>query len=512
MGDEGGMSLQDRGKNRAIKAPLIPAIALVAGGLGGFHQPVAAQAPTSLAQAAALCPAQLDRAIAPVIDRSPLSRGRWGVVIQTQGIVGQRRNLFTRNAAALLIPASNNKVFTTAAALTQLGSDYRIRTAVYGTGTAPSLESLRIVGRGDPSLTTQQLTALTQQLQQRGIRQVGQLIGDDTYFRGAAINPNWDADDTLAGYGAPVNSLILNQNAIALTLFPTRVGQPLRVQWQDPLDQETWRVDNRSVTVSPQSGESIDAVRDSRQWIVRVSGQLRAGSESEWVAAAVPNPGNYLVQRFRRILQQNGIAVAQSTLVRQTVQPAGEVELAAIASPPLSQLLSETNQESNNLYAEALLKLVGRSQAATGTTDATQSGVAAVKAILAPLGVNPNRYSMVDGSGLADRNRASAEALVQTLQAMAQSPHAQVYRNSLSVAGVSGTLKNRLKNTPAQGIVFAKTGTISGVVTLSGYITPRNHPPIAFSILANHPADVSVTSVRAAMDQIILLLTRLRSC
>jgi D-alanyl-D-alanine carboxypeptidase/D-alanyl-D-alanine-endopeptidase (penicillin-binding protein 4) len=355
------------------------------------------------------------------------------------------------------------------------------------------------------------LQNLAQQVSQKGIHQVETLIGDDTYFRGATVNPNWDAEDTLAGYGAPVNSLILNQNGIGLTVFPQWVGQALRVQWDDPLDAETWRIDNQSITVSPQDGEFIDAVRDSRQWIVRISGQLRAGSEPEPVAASIPNPGNYLVQRFRTVLVRAGIAVNQSTLVRQTPASPGESELGAIESPPLSELLNETNQQSNNVFAEALLKTVGRVQMPANQEDATVSGAAAVKAILAPLGVNPNRYSMVDGSGLADRNRASAEALVQTLQAMTLIPDAQIFRNSLPVGGISGTLKNRFRNTPAQGRVAAKTGTISGVVSLSGYLTPPNHSPLVFSIVVND-SSASANTLRSAVDRIVLSLTRLRSC
>ncbi len=467
---------------------------------------------SALAQTQApLCPAQLGPAIAQVINRPAFRRSRWGVAIQTQAAApANRTTLFARNPTTLLIPASNNKLFTTAAALKQLGANYRFRTAVYGNTQAANLATLRIIGQGDPSLTTRQLTLLADQLKQKQVHQVAQLIGDDTFFRGPVINPNWDAEDTLAGYGAPVNSLMLNQNAIMLTLFPQRVGQPLRVQWDDPLDAQTWRINNQSVTVSARESEFIDAIRDSQQWVVRISGQLRAGSESEPVSASIPNPGNYLVQRFRTVLANSGIAVQQSTLVRQTPAPAGEVELAVVQSPPLSELLVETNRESNNIYAESLLKLLGRLQTPTAL-DATTSGITAIKTVLTPLGVNPNQYAMVDGSGLADRNRATAEALVQTLQAMGMGSDATIFRNSLPVAGVNGTLKNRFRNTPAQGRLSAKTGTISGVVALSGYLTPPNYPPLVFSILVND-GNASANTMRSAVDEVVLLLTRLRSC
>jgi D-alanyl-D-alanine carboxypeptidase/D-alanyl-D-alanine-endopeptidase (penicillin-binding protein 4) len=459
--------------------------------------------------ARAICPVQLEGAINRIADRTRSSR--WGILVQTlDNDPGRRKTLFARNATTLLIPASNNKLFTTAAILTKLGAQYRIRTSVYGDNTQPNQAGLRIVGRGDPSLTTAQLALLAQQLNQQGIQQVTQLIGDDTYFRGSAINPDWDRDDTLAGYGAPVNSLMLNQNGIGLTLFPQSVGQPLRIQWNDPTDTDQWRVNNRSVTVAAGAGEYVDASRSANQWVIQVDGQLRVGSEPEPVSVSVPNPGNYLVAKFRTALINAKIGVANSTVVQATPTPAGLVELGTVDSPPLSQLLIETNQESNNTYAEALLKTLGRVQTPTNL-NATESGTAAVKAILSPLGVNSAQYRMVDGSGLADRNRASVTAFVQTLQAMVQGSEAPFYRNSLAIAGVNGTLKKRFRNTPAQGRLFAKTGTISGVVALSGYLNPPDYAPLAFSVLVNYSSD-SPSTIRSAVDEIVLVLTRLKSC
>lgn len=456
-----------------------------------------------------LCPAQLPASVNGVINRLPAVR--WGILVQTLGVPANRFTLYARNPETLLIPASNNKLLTTAAALQQLGASYRIRTTVTGNRRSSSLATLRIIGRGDPSLTTAHLTGLAQQLAQQGIRQVALLIGDDTYFRGAATNPNWDPDDTLQGYGAPVNSLMLNQNGIGVTLFPQRVGQPLRVQWDDPTDALTHRLANDSMTVAKGQDEFVQVSRDRNNgFLIQVEGQLQVGSASELAAAAIANPGNYLIQKLRSALVANRIAVTQTTVVRTTPAAPNEVELATVESPPLSDLLQETNQNSNNIYAEALLKTLGtvrnpRSQ------DATASGIAAVKTVLTPLGINANSYRMVDGSGLADQNRATATVLVQALQAIAQSPNAQVFQASLPVAGVSGTLSDRFRGTAAQGRVQAKTGTITGVVALSGYLTPPNHPPLAFSILANDPK-TSASRLRATVDEIVLLLTRLRSC
>ncbi|MGI0491599.1 D-alanyl-D-alanine carboxypeptidase/D-alanyl-D-alanine-endopeptidase [Alkalinema pantanalense CENA528] len=454
---------------------------------------------------AQVCPAQLEGQVKSAL--GGITNGRWGLLVQTQAPIGQRRNLVTLNASTQLIPASNAKILTTAAALQRLGADYRMQTIATGNSIGPNLATLRIIGQGDPSLTTQQLAALVTQLQQKGIRQVDQLIGDETYFQGPTINPNWDAEDIGEAYAVAINPLILNQNAINLTLRPQNLGQPLQVQWEDETDRPDWRLVNRSRTVGRTAGESANAYRNGSSIVIDAA--LRVGSDPELVGVAIPNPGNYLVRKFRNLLTQAGIQVKNSTLVKQKAAPPGEITLASVVSPPLSDLLYETNQESNNTYAEALLKTLGK-QNRTNSGNTTQDGVTVLKTTLTTLGVNANRYTLVDGSGLARGNRVSPEALVQTLQAIAQLPTADLYKRSLPIAGMTGTLKNRFRGTPAQGIVFAKTGTISGAVSLSGYITPKNHPPLVFSVLVN--SSTAPATIRQAIDNVVVTLSQLSTC
>jgi serine-type D-Ala-D-Ala carboxypeptidase/endopeptidase (penicillin-binding protein 4) len=400
--------------------------------LGFLPTPAQARRPT----AGATCQAQLTNRIDRIIDRIP---GDWSILVQNQAPPERRQNLYAHNPSSLLIPASNNKVFTTAAALAKLGPQYQIQTPVTASVNGTEVETLRVIGQGDPSFSTSQLRSLTRQLKDRGVRKVNLLIGDDTIFQGEPFNPYWSNRHKGEGYAAPVNSLLLNENNI--------------------------------------------------------------------YDSSVPNPGNYFVGEFRRILNTSGIQVVKSTLVKRTPAPMGEVALATVTSPPLSSLISETNQSSNNVYAEALLKTLGRLQD-PGSLDTTTSGVNAVKSILTDLGVNPNRYTMYDGSGLADRDRASAEALVQTLQAMAGRSDASVFRRSLAVAGRSGTLSNRMVNTSAEGVVSAKTGTLQGAVALSGYV--NGSQPLVFSMIAN--SDSSPSTMRAALDEIAVLLTRSGGC
>ena len=414
---------------RALLATLLGSLSLIP----VFSRSVLAQVP-----AGSVCPAQLSSRLDRIVNRVP---GQWSVLVQNQASVGQRQDLYANNPSTLLMPASNNKIFTTAAALTKLGGQYQLRTPVLGSAIGPELATMRVVGQGDPSFSTSQLRTLTQQLKQKGIRRVNLLIGDDTVFRGEPYNPFWATRHRGEGYAAPVNSLLVNENNI--------------------------------------------------------------------FDSSVPNPGNYFVGEFRKILTTSGIQVIQSTLVKRTPASASEIELAAVVSPPLSQLISETNQNSNNVYAEAILKTLGRFQEPT-SLDSSASGVNAVRQVLSSLDVNPNRYSMVDGSGLAERNRASAEAFVQTLQAMALQPEAQTFRRSLAVAGRSGTLTNRMGNTSAAGVVSAKTGTLQGAVALSGYINAPNYSPLVFSMIVN--SNDSASTLRGAIDEMVVLLSRLKNC
>ncbi len=457
----------------------------------------------AIAAPTGICPAQLPALLAPLTQR--VSGAQWTVVVQTQDATP--KTLFARNPTTPLIPASNNKLFTTAAALNKLGASYRIRTPIFGNSTGPQLDSLRIIGQGDPTLTTAGLDRAIQQLKSRGIRSITQVIGDDTAFQGPLFSPLWDAEDVGQAYAPPVSSLILNQNIIGITVFPQRVGQPLRIQWDDPTDAPNWQLRNSTLTVSPQSTESIDVTRTGS--VIAINGQLKTGSDPDEQGIAVTNAGNYLVAKLRDRLTASGIAVTSATLVRRSPAPAGLVELAAIDSPALGEIVVTTNLDSNNIFAESLLRILGR-QRSPGATDTAQAGALAVQEILAKLGVDPKQLQIADGSGLARRNRASALALVQTLQVMAKSADAQLYRRSLPVAGVSGTLKTRFRGTPAQGNVFAKTGTITGAVSLAGYITPPNHPPLTFGIIVNSGA--SASGIRSAIDELVITLAKLKRC
>jgi serine-type D-Ala-D-Ala carboxypeptidase/endopeptidase (penicillin-binding protein 4) len=462
-------------------------------------------------QTAALCPAELSVAIDAVLDRPTFARSRWGALVQTLG--GDRPSsistLYTREADQYFIPASTAKLLTTAAVLKGLGSQFRFRTSIYGTET-PTGWTLHLVGQGDPSFTERQLQQLTQQLSQRGIRPVGQLVVEDAEDPGDRQNSTWTWEDVQSGYGAPVNRLILDENALNLTLIPQALGQPLRVEWENPEQARGWQIINRSVTVDRRQPEFTEVGRVVGQPILTVKGQLWVGSAPDLAAVAIVNPGQNFLDRWQQTLAKANIRVDRAMVVNRPL-PHPALEVAAVQSASLPELLKTMNQESNNLYAESLLRSLGATQPADPHRSSLELGLAALTSTLTRLGVDADRFMLVDGAGLSRANLMSPAGLVQTLQVMARQPEARMFRDSLSVAGVSGTLANRFRGTPAEGIVQAKTGTLSDAVALAGYVNPPHHPPLAFSLMLNHyPA--SNGEARRAIDEVVVLLAKLRSC
>ncbi|MEL7034875.1 MAG: D-alanyl-D-alanine carboxypeptidase/D-alanyl-D-alanine-endopeptidase [Cyanobacteria bacterium J06592_8] len=449
--------------------------------------------------ASLVCQIQLNSHIEKIINRSEFKGFRWGLAIVT---LSNREEIYSRDAEYYFIPASTTKLMTTAAALSKLTPNYRIPTVVYGDDN----QNLYIVGQGDPSLTTIQLQDLAQQLKNQGITQVNQLIADESNFPGFSVHPNWEWEDIQAGYGAPINSLILHQNSLDLMLWPQAVNQPLKVTWVRPQQARGWTIENNTITVKKDEREFVEIGRDLTQQILYVSGQLRVGSEPEDVYAAVVEPTENFLQAFKQVLKTEGIQVFRTAI--SSNYKSLEPELARVESPSMAELIQTVNLESNNVFAEALLRTLGVQEA---SSDVLETGLTALKDTLKILGVEPEGYNLVDGSGLSRQNLVSPKALNQTLIGMANSPHFKLYQKSLPVAGKTGTLKWRFRDTTAEGIVYAKTGTLTGVSGLAGYIYPRSYQPLVFSILVNQ-SNLPTSQLRKAIDEIVILLSQLKRC
>ncbi|AVH71745.1 D-alanyl-D-alanine carboxypeptidase [Nostoc sp. 'Lobaria pulmonaria (5183) cyanobiont'] len=456
-------------------------------------------APTTTTKS--ICSSQLGTAIDTVINRPLFSRGRWGILIQP---LSTGSTLYSRDAQKYFTPASNLKLLTTAAALQELDANFRIRTSIYQNGNGV----LRVVGRGDPSLSDTQLQTLAQQLKQKGITQIQRLIADDSYIQGDIVNPTWQWEDVQSSDGAPVSSFILNQNIFSFKLVPQAVGKSLQVVWIDPGEAKQWRIINQSVTVAQNQPSSVNVTRELSGTVLRIQGQLATNSEPSLIDLPVVDPNYYFLRHFRTALATEKISLGQTLVVNGGVN---QEEIAFVESPPLAELLMETLQNSNNLYAEALLRALAVKKIRLKNQTSADVGLEVVKASLTKLGVDPANYILVDGSGLSRRNLVTPEAFVQILRGMAKTPAAYIYRTSLPVAGKSGTLEGRFQNTSAEGIVQAKTGTLTGVVSLSGYLNAPKYEPLVFSIIVNQ-SDQSATVIRQAIDEIVVFLTQLQHC
>ncbi len=469
------------------------------------------------------CPAQLGETLEAIAAASLGPQARWGALIQPLAEVAPPP-LYAHNPRQYFTPASNVKLLTAAAALAQLGSNFRISTSAYAAASPaapPGFEGIQssvdlwVEGGGDPSFDSGDLQRLAQQVKRSGITQINHLIGNERYLGDRFVNPTWDWEDAQAGYGAPVNSLILDENAIGVRLFPQAVGQPLRLEWEQPQRADRWQVVNESVTVA---GPEPEFVRVGREWsapVLHIRGQLRAGAALDRSAVAVADPGRQFLEQFELALEAAGVTVSQSSL-EQSIgqQPPLDLrrEVARVVSPPLAELLTVTNADSRNLYAEALLRHLGRAASPDeGDAEALWlAGLAQMETTLAALGVT-GAYQLADGSGLSRRNLVTPEAFVQTLQAMAQHPHAEVYRDSLAVAGESGTLRSRFQGTPVAGRFWGKSGGLTGVSSLSGYLYPPGYDPVVLSILIDH-SDQSGAARRQTIDAMVEAIARFTPC
>ncbi len=449
---------------------------------------------------ASVCIADLEPAIEEIINHPNLRRSRWGILVQT---LDTQETLYALAAERHFIPASNTKLLTTAAILTQLGADFSIRTPFYATGIVPNLSTLRVLGKGDPSLTTADLREVAQQLKNEGVQEIEQLVVQDGYFSESPILASWEWEDVYAYYGTAVNSLILDENAVVLTLLPQELGQPVQVTWSNSIAARQWQVENTAITAAEGTpyGVTIGGVLGERT--LKIAGELAADEGADIWGLAIRNPAEYFLASLRTALVLEGIEVKNSIVTNTPETSSLGEEIAVIESPPLEVLITDTNQPSNNLYAEALLRTLG--------VEKNSSGIAATESSLTALGVDSAGYVLKDGSGLSRHNLVSPQAIVQTLRAIALTPLGEIYRNSLPLAGVNGTLLRRFQNTPLQGHLRAKTGTVTGTSALSGYLESDYFPPLVFSILINQ-SDQPVASQREAIDEIVLLLSRLHSC
>jgi D-alanyl-D-alanine carboxypeptidase/D-alanyl-D-alanine-endopeptidase (penicillin-binding protein 4) len=476
--------------------------------------------------------ADLQARINEIVRKPELAAGFLAVKIAS---LETGRVLFEANADKLLRPASNMKIYTVATALDKLTPDYRFSTSVYAlekpdkNGTIKG--DLIIYGRGDPSIAARfndgdyfkGINNLADRIVAAGVKRIkGDLVGDESYFNGAPLGSGWEWEDLQWWYGAEVSSLTINDNSLDLTVKPgAKVGAPCIVTTGPPAPFVT--IINRATTSAAGSKSALEIYRGPGENALVLSGTMPLDDKGYTGGVAVPDPALVFVSMLRDALTKRGVKTEGRS--RTVTEPAGRtveseplalvmrpgqpeaptlVELTNLQSPPLSAIAAQTLKPSQNLYTELILRTLGRVPGTRKQTD-EQAGLEIVKSFLRQAGVNPEGVVLNDGSGLSRNDMVTASASLQLLIYMSRHRYADIFRDALPIAGVDGTLRNRMKGTPAAGNVHAKTGSLSSVASLSGYVTSAAGERLAFSMMLNNYPDAGAVR-KDSIDAIAVLL------
>lgn len=422
--------------------------------------------------------------------------------------------IYERNAHTKLVPASNMKLFTTAAALEMLSPDYVYETTfeINGNLSQGSVQGDLVVrGSGDPTIAARNngwntlavFTSWARELKQKGISVIhGDLIGDASFFKRFVYCPGWDPRDEPVWYAAQTGALSLNENTIKIFARPGKTkGSPVRIE----LDPETShvRVENTAKTGSRKSRDTLAITRRCGENTIVVSGSLPTRSREVVRTLTIDDPATFFMDVLAQVFAAQGITVTGKVrVVREPNSIPKGLLVLRHTSPRLSQLIDFTNTESNNFYAEQLLRTIGGHLRGSGSRE---DGAAVISSWMTSMGVPRQEFTMIDGSGLSRHNSISPYAVITLLRAMHASPYGLIYKNSLPIAGEKGTLRRRMRGTLAQSQVKAKTGYMKGVTSLGGYTESLDGQPLAFSIIYNgrHP---STSYVKSLENDICVLL------
>jgi D-alanyl-D-alanine carboxypeptidase/D-alanyl-D-alanine-endopeptidase (penicillin-binding protein 4) len=509
----------------------------------GAAQTMAPPAPATPATAAqpTSSSAPLAQRLDAIFNAPQWSSAHWGVLVKD---LDTSTVLYEHEAGKSVMPASNMKLFTTAASLATLGADYRFETKIYATGTTDTAGTLHgnifIVGSGDPSISGRYLDTPTTAILARwadaitsaGIKRIeGDIIGDDDIFDESYIAGSWQYDYLSEWYAAENSGLAINDNCWDMTFYPYLVDwsrMPARAAFKqkaetrlqlstaDPLrtDYYNFSTDIKSTT-SSEGGDnsSIEIKRLPESNNISLKGSIvvdtsSANSTEGWYQAS---DGRRILDRFTPIHEwgsiHNGtlftVTLLKEELDRRSIKVSGKPTdidnmdrqmatwlktnpgqlIHTHVSPPLSKILAIVNKPSQNFYADMLLKVIGAKAHGLGSWN---NGEKVVKDVLTTAGADTRSLNMADGSGLSRRNLVEPRQVVALLTYMHSRPDFPVFEASLPIMGIDGTLKGRMTGTAAEGNVHAKTGTIGGVRSLSGYGTAQNGHRIVFCMIANN--------------------------
>ena len=480
---------------------------------------------TGLAAQGAPSRGSLDQRIAALLDAPPFARATWGV----HAVDDRGRVLFSRNADRWFVPASNTKLVVSAAATVLLPADYRARTSLYVFGTLQEgvLEGdLVLYGRGDPAFSTRcygldtlaagacdsaatRIAALADSVLARGVRRItGRVVGDGSYFEPTLVHPQWSVFDALWWYAAPVSGLAYNDNSIDFRITPgASLDTPPEITGAP--DAGLWTLENRARTGPADGGSSVvnGFFRHPGTWDWWAEGTAALGRRPWTESVAVPDPNLFAARALAAALRARGVAVeggAASTTDSLAFR-AGRCcsPLVESRGRPLPDLIFPILNSSQNLFAEMLLKVLGREVGGGGSWDA---GLAVEHRFLVDsAGLDSTAFSLDDGSGLSASNLLTPAGFTTLLRFMARHPKAGPFLAALPRSGVRGSLRRRFVGTPLEGRVVAKTGSIARVHTLAGYIERPDRGRITFAVMVNGHA-IPERQVLAQIDSVVVRL------
>ena len=424
--------------------------------------------------------------------------------------------LVSHRAGERFMPASNAKLFVTAAALAteaELSAlDPALHVRLEPADSGPP--KLVLVGRGDPTIgygddcEARCLETLAAAVADAGITEVGDIIGDDQWFADERRPLGWSWDDLKFGHGTAISAIAVNENVIPLRISPSATpGEGVQAAWVDT-GPSYFDLQNGAKTADEDAAWALRLERRFGDLTARLYGELPTGSRTVTLDIGVDNPAHLAAWYFKRALEAEGVSVTGDLQTRRRPlqyadepkpidpgapesplqcaengqTPTRETVIASLPPAPVRHVVNEVNRDSQNLYAEVLLRQLGRA-AGTGSTFC---GLLQIENHLEAIGVPRHSYHIADGSGLSNYNRATPEAITALLRYVANAPWGDAFRESLPVGGgPDGTLKFRFRGTPLEGRIFAKTGTLNHVDALSGYMLARSGQTLVFSIIVN---------------------------
>jgi D-alanyl-D-alanine carboxypeptidase/D-alanyl-D-alanine-endopeptidase (penicillin-binding protein 4) len=456
-----------------------------------------------------------------LLGTAPTNKGEWGLLI-VDAESGEA--LYEQNADKYFVPASNMKLFTTALALAKLGPEYRFHTTLETRGTISSEGvlggDLTLVGRGDPNLSNRKFpyelkeefdgppekafVELADAVVAKGVKEIsGDVIGDDSYFPRERYPNGWEIDDMVWEYGAAISAIVVDDNTVALTLTPgEQAGNAVQAAVTPATPDFT--VENEVTSSAADVKPDLTLTREPGANIVVVKGSLPAKSAPRKLVLAIEEPAQHAAATLKRLLEERGVKVAGVARARHDHAELGgdPAVLAEHVSVPLGDAVTLINKISQNLHTEMLLRTVARQNAMWATPDELMKVPAD---FYAAAGIAPGDVIQVDASGLSRHDLVTPRAIVTLLGFAQKQAWFGLYYASLPVAGVDGTLEDRMKNTLATGRVHAKTGSVEHVRTLSGFAETPDGRRVIFSFLSNnqggksHEAADALTGLCVAM-------------